>query len=290
MPHISTIIVRICSPWATAAALLIVPTGVLAQIPSTTNAAQGSGNNSFGSSTTTFSTPSFESSSPEAISAFNQAVISSISDSPLLAAILDQLQSGGKLSALDEPSEDVSITDPSTTPPQQLSLTSLAGIAAALTQPGETGATLQLTKASTGATGTLTVGPGQILVLIEGQTLSLPTTQENALAMTQYAAVAVAAGFAPEAISLGAQLVSAGIAAGDALSLISSLQTLLVASQQPETFQAAIPSLQSGIEVFNRIVAAADSTVLSNLLSNSNLLSLRTALVSARDAYSAAFP
>ncbi|MEB3307427.1 MAG: hypothetical protein VKK98_04655, partial [Cyanobacteriota bacterium] len=74
------------------------------------------------------------------------------------------------------------------------------------------------------------------------------------------------------------------------LSLISSLQTLLVASQQPETFQAAIPSLQSGIEVFNRIVAAADSTVLSNLLSNSNLLSLRTALVSARDAYSAAFP
>jgi hypothetical protein len=64
----------ICSPLAAlVVVLLTTPAGVLAQIPSTTNAAQSSGNNSFGASTSPIGTPTYNT-SPESINSLNQAV------------------------------------------------------------------------------------------------------------------------------------------------------------------------------------------------------------------------
>ena len=79
----------ICSPLAALlVVLLTTPAGVLAQIPSTTNAAQSSGNNSFGASTSPIGTPTYNT-SPESINSLNQAVNETLlaSTSTLLKAI-----------------------------------------------------------------------------------------------------------------------------------------------------------------------------------------------------------
>jgi hypothetical protein len=96
--------------------------------------------------------------------------------------------------------------------------------------------------------------------------------------VTQFASVAIAAGYTSASIELGAQLVSVGSTPVQTLQLMAALQGL--------SNQTTLTSLATGITAFNSIVDTVSPTALAALAENPVFAAARTTLQSARNALS----
>ena len=285
------------SPSLTAALIaLVLPAAGWSQIASPSNAGQNSGNNTSGASNTPISTPNFTpptvvpvvsgvtvspagvvTAPPAVVAAVDSAVLASgtTTEGSILAPVTTS-SSAAPLSGTQAlvPDVLVAVTGGS----QQL--VPLVGVTGEVSSVVTPGALITVTRTSTGTTGTIAVSDGLLQVSVAGQTISLATTASNQVAIAQFAAVAIAAGFAPATISLGAQLVGIGAPVPQAIQLMGSLQGLAV---QPD-----LTALATGITAFNTIVDTANSAVLSSLAENAVFRAANTTLRNARAALASA--
>lgn len=115
-------------------------------------------------------------------------------------------------------------------------------------------------------------------VSLGDQLISVPVTQSDQVAVTQFVAVAVAARYTSEATLFGAQLVSLGATPVQTLQLMAALQGL--------ANQATLTSLASGITAFNTIVDTAPAPALVALAENPVFAAANITLRAARSALS----
>jgi hypothetical protein len=158
---------------------------------------------------------------------------------------------------------------------QIVPLATLADQVSPLVTPG---ASIVVGRPASGTMGTIIVGEGAIQVSVGDQVISVPVTQADQVAVIQFAAVAVAAGYTTESVLLGAQLVSIGATPVQTLQLMAALQGL--------ANQTTLTSLASGITAFNTIVDTAPIPVLEALAANPVFAAANITLRAARSALS----
>ena len=287
---------KLSSPFAALALCLSSPAALQAQIASPSNAGGNAGNNTSGSSSTPISTPNFSPATvvpvvsgvsvsptgtvtapPAVVSAVDTAVRTTVTTAQ--ASILAPVTTATAPAPLTGPQSlvpDVSVAVSGGT--QQL--VPLVGVSTRVAPLVSPGSVITVTRTASGSTGNITVLDGQVQVSAAGQTVPLATTPANQVAIVQFAAVAIAAGFSPASISLGGQLVSIGAPVPQALQLMASLQGLAV---QPD-----LTALATGITAFNTIVDTASPAVLSTLAENAVFSAASTTLRNARAALASA--
>lgn len=275
----------------------VVPPAALSQIASPSNAGQNSGNNTSGSSSTPIGTPNFSpvtavsnstgvtvaadgsvNASPAIVTAVDTAIVSVVATEQ--ASILSQVVTATAPAPLTGPESlvpDVTVGVLGVGTPELVSLSQLPSKVVPLDQLGQT---ITVSRPSSGASGTIQIADGSLTITALGQSVSLPTSTASQVQVLEFAAVAIAIGLTPPSISLGSQLISAGITAQQTLSLMSSLQGL--------SNQVTLTSLSSGITSFNAIVDSASPAVLSSLAENPVFAAASVTLREARVALSGA--
>lgn len=287
---------KLGTPLAALALCLSSPVALRAQIASPSNAGQNSGNNTSGSSNTSISTPNFSPANVVPLVAGVSVSPTGVVTAPpaVIAATISAIQQavttaqGSILTSIISATAPAPLSGPQALVPdvtvavsggtqQVVPLVGVAGRLETLVSPG---AVITITRSSMGSAGSITVLDGQVQVATAGQTVVLPTTSADQVAIIQFAAVAIAAGFAPASISLGAQLVSIGAPVPQTLQLMASLQGLAV---QPD-----LTALATGITAFNTIVDTATPAALSGLAENAVFTAASTTLRNARAALASA--
>lgn len=264
---------------------------------SPSNAGQNSGNNTSGSSGSPISTPSFNpptlvpavtgvsvsptgvvTAPPAVVNAVNIAVSTDVSsgNASILAPVTSAAVAPAALSGPQAIIPDVSVGVSGGS--QQI--VPLVGVATQTAQLVSVGALITVIRTSTNTSGTISVSEGSLLITTGGASVEVPATPANRVAIAQFASVAIAAGFAPPAISLGAQLVGLGAPTPQVLQLMASLQGL--------ANQSTLTSLSTGITSFNTIVETASPATLSALATNPVFTAARSTLSAARSALSSA--
>jgi len=269
----------------------------LAQIASPSNAGQNSGNNTSGSSSTPISTPNFSpvtpvsttstvsvtpdgtvTASPAVVTAVDASVDSTVATEQ--ASILTAVVEASPSAALSGPEAlvpDVSVGIAGSTAQELVSLAQLPQSADPLVRVGQT---ISVSRLSNGASGVIQINESSLVVSNQGQAVEIPSTQSSSSALVEFASVAIAVGLAPPTIGLGAQLVTAGATAPQAVVLMASLQGL--ANQQ------SLTSLSNGINAFNAIVNTASPAAISKLAANPVFVAASATLRAARTVLSAA--
>jgi len=269
----------------------------LAQIASPSNAGQNSGNNTSGSSSTPISTPNFSpvtavsttstvsvtpdgtvTASPGVVTAVDASIVSTVATEQ--ASILSAVVAASPAAALSGPEAlvpDVSVGIAGSTAQELVSLAQLPQSADPLVSVGQT---ISVSRLSNGASGTIQINESSIVVSTQGQAVEIPSTQSSSSALVEFASVAIAVGLAPPTIGLGAQLVTAGATASQAVVLMASLQGL--------ANQASLTSLSNGINAFNAIVNTASPAAIANLAANPVFVAASATLRAARAVLSAA--
>lgn len=279
----------------TSALVIVSPTNALAQIASPSNAGQNSGNNTSGSSLTPISTPNFSpvtavsttpevtaspdgavTALPQLVTAVDAAIVSVVSTEQ--GSILSQVVSANAPAPLTGPESLIPDTSLGVVGSGTPELVSLSQLPSAVTPLDRVGQVLTVSRPSSGTTGTISMGEGSLQVALQGQSIELVTTSSNQAEIVQFAAVSIAIGLTPASLSLGAQLVSAGIRSVQAVALMSSLQGL--------ANQTTLTSLSTGINTFNAIVDSSSVSVLQGLAQNPVFVSAGATLRAARSSLS----
>jgi hypothetical protein len=234
------------------------PFAAFAQIASPGNAGQNSGNNSFGSSTTSISTPNFSRNSiislvpgvsvgedgtlvgdADITESIQQALFDVISSNPVVLEVMSELpdSSGG---------EQVSTADQ---PIAFIRNSSVVLIQAEAIQ--------------------ITIGDEMITISIN------PSNQQ---AVINYVNQALKANFSPSSLLYGGQLVVIGAPVKSTFDLVSAIQGLAV--------KPRLDALAAAIDAFNRIVNSASPSLRSQLISSPEFLAASQTLRAARNTMS----
>lgn len=255
----------------------------LAQIPSPGNAGGNSGNNASGSSTTPFSTPVFAPSQTQ-INAVNTAISASMSSlvGSSLASVVDGpipsiTASGGDLTNPDVLPDVVLASAAGES--QQTSLSLLDQLALQYAA-GTLGGSFEVSSASNGTQGRVSLGNGVMTVSTASGEASFPSTTATELALAQFAALGIAAGLTAQTVAVGAELVSVGVTPLQTAQLMLYLQGLAKAS--------SLASLANSIKAFNAIVDGVSEPTLNALEASPGFISIRATLNAARDAQATA--
>lgn len=270
---------------------LLGPGDALAQIASPSNAGGNAGNNAAPSSTTPIGTPNFSppvivvpaiqtvsieasgavTAPPQIVTTMTSTVQSTVSTQ---ASILSPVVTAAPpISPLTGPSAlvpDVSVGLQGS----NLQVVPLSTLTDNVTPLVNSGVAIVVGRPASGTMGTITVSDGAIQVTVGEQVLTLPATQADQVPVSQFAAVAIATGYASESIQYGAQLVSLGASPAQTLQMMAALQGL--------ANQTNLTSLAAGITAFNTIVDTVPAPVLATLAENPVFAAANTTLRAAR--------
>lgn len=224
-----------------------------AQIASPSFAAQNSGNNALGSSSTFFSTANFSSPQVSLVAGLTVEEDGTLEGSPeLMEKLKEQMDS--VVQGLDLA--------------RSLRLEADGPLLAAA---GDA----PITTAAAGS-GTVQLSENILQVTIAGALVDLPTTPANQAALRRFSEQAIKAGFTPSSLTLGAQLVAIGTPVDATLQLMGSLQGLAT--------QPTLDALSKGIAAFNSIVNGASPDLRAELNTNPVFIAAGTTLRTVRDA------
>jgi hypothetical protein len=273
---------------------LAAPLDAQAQIASPPNAGGNAGNNASPSSTTPIGTPTFSppvvviptvqgvsvdsggavTATPQIITEVSTTVQTTVStQATVLSPVVTATSAPAPLSGPSALVPDVSV-GPQGSTLQIVPLASLTDQVSPLVSPGST---IVVGRPASGTMGTISIGDGTLQVGVGEQVISLPVTQADQVAVTQFAAVAIATGYTSASIQFGAQLVSLGATPVQTLQLMAALQGL--------ANQTNLTSLASGITAFNTIVDTAPASVLAALAENPVFAAANTTLRAARSTF-----
>lgn len=276
--------------------LLWLPLAATAQIASPIPAGSNAGNNSTGSSGSPISTPNFATvqtvatvpgvtvaadgtinADPTVIASVNAALIAAVGtpEGSLLAAVLGATPPAVSATDLVNPDQTPELVLASGAGQSTHTYLSLVDEVAAEFAAGTIGTEFSVTNLATGNTGTVVLAEGAIVVNVSGGEVVFSVTEQTVLALSQFAAIGIAAGLSVEGMNAGLEITAAGASPIQVAQLMVSLQGLASAT--------TLTPLSNGINAFNAILTSTPDAGISALATNSTFLAARAVLIAGRN-------